>query len=152
MNKKGFVLTETLAVTVFLVTIFTFIYAAIMPLIGTYHDMANRKADINIIYKLYHIRKMIKQDNNESEISQNNVKNITCSDLDKNSYCNNLMNFLELNNYELVFMKSISTNRNSDIISNEMKEYLEDYKDESFSTLILLDKENHTIVHLKYSN
>ena len=50
IDKKGFVLTETLIVIVFLVTIFTFIYVSIVPLMGKYEDMTVRSSDIDIVY------------------------------------------------------------------------------------------------------
>ena len=49
-NKNGFVMTETLVVIVFLVSIFTFVYISIIPLIGKYEDMVYRKSDVDIIY------------------------------------------------------------------------------------------------------
>ena len=41
-NKcKGFVLLETLIVAVFMIGIFTFLYSAVIPLLGTYEDLTN---------------------------------------------------------------------------------------------------------------
>ena len=152
-KKKGFVLTETLAVTVFIITIFTFIYTAIIPLFGVYKDMAMREENIDIAYKLYHIRKMIKQDLNESEITSNNVKRITCNDLNDKTYCDNLMNYLDLSQYDLIYTKSIASNIESiRNINDEIKEYIKSYSDNNDEVLILLDRNSHVIVHLIYTN
>ena len=156
-NKKGFVMTETLVVTVFLVSIFTFIYVSIVPLLGKYEDMVNRNANIDIVYKLYHIRKMIENDSKENEIISSSLP-ITCSIFGDVSYCNKLMEYLELNNYLLIYTDSISnTISNLDASSygenanKELKSYLENYKNLTGNYLILLDLNNYTIAHLKYN-
>ena len=68
-NKKGFVLTETLIVTVFLISIFTFVYVSIIPLLGKYDDLTSRSSNIDIVYKLYYIRNMINNDTNKTTIT-----------------------------------------------------------------------------------
>ena len=50
MNKRGFALTETLVVIVFLVSIFTFIYVSIIPLIGKYENIISSENDIDMVY------------------------------------------------------------------------------------------------------
>lgn len=157
-NNKGFVMTETLVVTVFLVTIFTFIYVSIIPLMGTYDDLSYRMADVDIVYKLYHIRKMINEDSEKSTIVNSNFTSITCNDLSDAAACNKLMEFLELrtnnvDNYILIFASSIRER-----ISNfanyaqdtqkEMYNYLTKYEDFEGKVLVLLDKKNHTVAHL----
>ena len=39
MNKKGFVLTETLVVTIFVLLIFTILYNTAVPLLGRYEEI-----------------------------------------------------------------------------------------------------------------
>ena len=46
LNKKGFFMTETLMVIVFVASIFTFIYISIIPLVGKYNDKTKRESDI----------------------------------------------------------------------------------------------------------
>lgn len=41
INNKGFVLVETLVVSVFVVTVFTFLYINVLPLIGSYEEEVN---------------------------------------------------------------------------------------------------------------
>ena len=153
MNKKGFVLTETLMVTVFIVVIFTFVYTAVIPLIGIYRDKADRENNIDIAYKLYHLRKMIKQDENGADIIQSDLRRVDCVDLVNQEYCSNLMHYLDLNQYDLIFTKSIAENF-EDIkgINKEVEEYIKPYEESNVPCLILLDKEKHTIVHLNYDN
>ena len=152
LNKKGFVLTETLMVAVFIITIFTFIFTSVIPLLGIYKDMAEREENIDIVYKLYSIRKMLKKDENESSIINNRLNKITCNDLADVTACSNLMDFLELENYELLYIKNISSSINDSLISDEMRDYLEDYKEEEHNAIALLDKDKHTMVHLKYND
>lgn len=157
-NKNGFVMTETLIVTVFLITIFTFVYVSIIPLIGKYDDMAYRNADLDIVYKLYTIRKLINGDTHKNSIILQDFDSITCSSLDDESYCEELMNYLELrsdgiDNYILVYTKNISENLNSfrdyqRDTNKEMYNYLSKHTDFTEKALVLLDKKNHTIAHL----
>ena len=54
LNKKGFVLAETLVVAVFMATIFTIIYVNFYPLIGEYekrefYDDLDSKYDIYVV-------------------------------------------------------------------------------------------------------
>ncbi len=150
-NKKGFVLTETLVVTVFLVTIFTFVYVSIIPLFGKYEVMAYRDADIDIVYKLYNIRKMISNDDNNSTIASNTFKRITCSDLNDTTYCNKLIEYLELNNYILVYADNIQNRlTNFSNLNTEMHKYVSKYKDFNGGVLVLLDQNRHTIAHLSF--
>ena len=152
MNKKGFVLTETLMVAVFIITIFTFIYTSLIPLLGTYKDKSTRDEDIDIAYKLHHIRTMIKKDINADMVTSDNVKVITCNDLSDRNYCNNLMSYLDLDQYTLVYTKSIKNNLNSiKNINNEISKYIDNYRNEDNESLILLNRNDHTIVHLNYS-
>ena len=163
-NKNGFVMTETLVVTVFLVTIFTFIYVSIVPLMGKYDDMTFRKSDIDIIYKLYNIRKMINSDNNKSTITANTFKEIKCQDLADQNYCKKMMEMLELSEYDsvqnryydhfiLVYADDIHNRLNnfnslSSDTNKEMYDYILKYEDVSGGVLVLLDKNAHTLAHL----
>ena len=153
INKKGFVLTETLVVTVFLVSIFTFIYVSIVPLMGKYEDMTNRKANIDIVYKLYAIRKMIYKDNNRSSIIGGTFREIERGDFADREYYDKLMEFLELDDCLLVFADNINNRlSNFDGLTNdthdEMYEYISKYTNYNGRVLVLLDKNLHTIAHL----
>ena len=151
-NRKGFVITEMLMVAVFIVTIFTFIYTSTIPLIGKYRDIAERENNIDIIYKLYNIRNLIRKDDNFSKIDSDNVKRLNCSDLVNVSACTNLMDYLGLHNYDLFYINNISANLNNVLFNNEVNEYLNKYSTDDQKTLLLLDKDNHTIAHLAYEH
>ena len=166
MNKKGFALTETLVVVVFLVSIFTFIYVSIIPLIGKYESVVNNDQDIDVIYKLYHIRKVIMSGEYRTNLTSGQVKRMACSDLystkgeDYRSFCNKLMEQLELrsdgvDNYVLIYAESITnTNLNSiRSINSEIADYVVKYRSKiTRRTLFLLDTKKHTIGHLYYDD
>lgn len=151
-NKKGFVITEMLMVAVFVVTIFTFIYTSTIPLIGKYRDIAERENNIEIVYKLYNIRKLIRKDDNFVELADEDVKRISCSDLANIDSCNNLIDYLDLNNYDLFYINNIGSNLSNPLFSDEIKDYLNKYSDDSQKILLLQDKDEHTIAHLVYEH
>ena len=49
INKKGFILVETLIVTVFVMTLFTYVYINVIPNMGEYEKMTHYD-DIDSIY------------------------------------------------------------------------------------------------------
>lgn len=156
-NKKGFVLTETLVVTVFLVTISTFIYVSIIPLMGRYEDLIDREQNIDIVYKLYHLRELLYDDANKSTIVSGQVKDITCNDFDNSDYCQKLLNHMGIVNYKFIYVKDIYENLSAinqidiSINSNELSNYIKDYQDDAGEYVILLDRDRHTIAHLLYA-
>lgn len=58
MNKKGFVLVETIITSVFVLGIFAFIVANVLPIIGEYEKAADYDS-VDSIYDAHLIRKMI---------------------------------------------------------------------------------------------
>ena len=72
-NKKGFVLLETLIVTIFTLIIFTVLYTSVVPLLGRY-DTLSYYNNIDITYDLYYIRNMVFTDSNYSVIKNYNYK------------------------------------------------------------------------------
>ena len=124
LNKKGFFMTETLVVIVFVAGIFTFLYMSVIPLIGNYNDKTRRESDIDIVYKLFSLRKAISKDTNKTEMIKDDVKQITCDDFGNEDYCTNLLQTLDLepNNYVFVYTNSIRDNYNNLIsIDDEIK-------------------------------
>ncbi len=176
LNKKGFALTEVLVVTVFLVSIFTFIYMSVIPLIGRYEDNIERVKDIDVVYKLYHIREMIKNDANASVIMSESPNAISCDDLSEENqeYCTNLLSQLDVSNGEIYYIKDVNYETIDSFENGEISEYLRhvlhhsyekcmqyydiysEYdacikreKDHSF--IVLRDNNKHNIAHLKYN-
>lgn len=62
LNKKGFVLAETLVVAVFMATIFTIIYVNFYPLIGEYEKRENYD-DLDSKYDIYWFKRLVQNKN-----------------------------------------------------------------------------------------
>lgn len=58
LNRKGFVLMETLIVSVFVMALFTVLYTDLFPLLGEYHRRENYD-DIDSKYAAHWVRKMV---------------------------------------------------------------------------------------------
>ena len=145
-------MTETLVVIIFVAVIFTFLYISIIPLIGTYNDKVVRESNIDIVYKLYHIRKMIYNDKNNFNITTGNVNEVNCSDIN-NANCNNLMEALELSNYTLLYVNGIKNN--VDTLStnyNKIYQLIENDLENEEEVLMLYDNERNTFAYLKYDD
>ena len=89
MNKKGFVLTETLVVTIFVLLIFTILYNTSVPLLGRYEEISYYD-EINVTYDLYQYRKLLESDQNFANILTNKYKKLTCNDFLDIIACDNL--------------------------------------------------------------
>lgn len=158
-NKcKGFVLLETLIVAVFMIGIFTFLYSAVIPLLGTYEDLTN-KSNIDVVYKLYHFRKMLYADDNYEIITGNSDKygKITCEEFSNSSACNRLVSsdFLDLgSDYELLYTGDISNLNNVKTlaVSDTLKDYINNYSDTDKTSIILLyDAKTDSVAHLAFT-
>lgn len=77
LNKKGFVLVETLVTTVFVMSIFAIMYNNFYPLIGEYEKRENYD-DIDSKYAVYWLKRII-QDSTFDASKLNEVKNGTKS-------------------------------------------------------------------------
>ena len=92
LNKKGFVLAETLVVAVFMATIFTIIYVNFYPLIGEYekrefYDDLDSKYDIYWFKRLVQNKQALKQDKWAAFTGPE--YNADCDSDDKDGYCDN---------------------------------------------------------------
>lgn len=109
LDSKGFVLAETLVVTVFLMIIFTMIYSYFYPLIGEY-EKREVYDDVDSTYAIYWIKKII-EDPSYSIVTNEGKKNnfqdrgyfrVECSDIqndeEKRQMCINLVNALQVEN------------------------------------------------------
>lgn len=105
MNKKGFLLAEAIVVGVFVLSLFTFLFVNVVPLVGQYEAM-EKYDTINGAYNANLIRTMILEDDNSEEILNlgSNPYKIyeredLCSDknLDKENYCWKLLGDTYLN-------------------------------------------------------
>ena len=166
MYKRGFALTETLVVVVFLVSIFTFIYVSIVPLIGKYEGTISSDDDIDTTYKLYHIRKVLMSGEYRTSLTSGEVRQITCENFyqelgkDYRTFCNKLMEQMELkdnnqNYYVIIYAKTLNVNNLNAIstINSEIGEYATKYKSQiTKRVLFLLDAKKHTLAHLYYDD
>lgn len=109
LNSKGFVLAETLVVTVFLMLIFTMIYSYFYPLIGEYEKRENYD-DVDSVYSIYWLKRMIEDPSYSITTNQDKKYNfqnnaffrVECSDIqndeEKRQTCINLVNALQVDN------------------------------------------------------
>ena len=105
-NSKGFVLAETLMVTVFLMIIFSMIFNNFYPIIGEY-EKRETYDDIDSKYSIYWIKKMIEDSSyittasDKTSFTNNGYAFFSClriNDADKRATCQSLMDALEVNN------------------------------------------------------
>lgn len=81
MNKKGFVLVETIITSVFVLGLLTFIIANILPIIGEYEKTKDYDS-VESIYDAHLIRKMILKSGDSTKIA----KLLTLPNGDGNNY------------------------------------------------------------------
>lgn len=111
LNSKGFVLAETLVVSVFLITIFTMIYTNFYPVIGEY-EKRETYDDVDGKYVAYWVKKLVESSAYNVSTTYNSGKakcmkqygfmRFECSDVDltdqQRSVCVNLVRSLEVAN------------------------------------------------------
>lgn len=156
-NKcKGFVLLETLIVAVFMIGIFTFLYSAVIPLLGSYEDLTN-KSNIDVVYKLYHLRELLYVDENYEDIVDSDYGTISCDAFSNSSACNSLISgdFLDLgSDYEILYTGDISnlSSVKSLAVSDTLKDYINNYSDADKTSIILLyDAKTDSVAHLAFT-
>ena len=148
-NQKGFVLLETLIVSVFIIVTFTFVYTTLIPLIGTYKGMANNNS-IDNVYKAYHIRKAIYDDTTlwGRMIARSSYGQITCSDYTDENYCLGLFDYLELSSEDTVifYVYGLSSYRdsilNNSTINQGIKDYIANNSDIPNNVILLLSDDS----------
>ena len=105
LNQSGFILAETLVVTVFLMTLFTTIYVHYFPLIGEYEKRENYDS-VDGKYSAYWIKRMIesnvyteKFNAKKALIERDGYVRFHCGDLnaDRKNMCIDLMMALQVN-------------------------------------------------------
>lgn len=136
-NQKGFVLVETLIVSVFVMALFTMLYTNVIPLIGQYEKRENYD-DIDSKYTAHWVRKMVldygtdylKNSVQLTNPNYNGYLDITgCKELTftDTNYCNTLKDKFNISKmyvttYDLTKVKQNIINEN---ISNEFKNYID---------------------------
>ena len=112
--------------------------------------MIYKYVHIDILYKLYNIRKFINNDPTKTDILNSDFKRLTCDDFSNTKEeCKKLMQYLKLDNYILVYANGIADNYNVlKNIDSEIDLYIEKHKTENEKTLLLLDVNSYTIGHI----
>lgn len=123
-NKKGFVLVETLIVTVFVMTLFILVYQNVVPYIGEYEKMRNYD-DVDSVYASNLLKRVIERYANfqkiDEHLASNTYKDITnCSDSNiykSSDYCEKIKKSLDILEDDYIFI----TKYNIDDFRNEVK-------------------------------
>ena len=105
INSSGFVLAETLVVTVFLMAIFAMIYSSFVPLIGEYEKRENYDS-VDGKYAVYWLKRMIEDSSynipagKENDIKDKGYVRFECQDVsmedEKREYCVNMVKNLQV--------------------------------------------------------
>ena len=94
-NNKGFVLAEAIVVGVFILTLFTFLFVNIVPLIGRY-DSVKQYDTIDSVYNTNMIKMLLLENNNASSILDLNSDSYTDSNIyaiySPSGFCSKLSN------------------------------------------------------------
>ena len=149
-NKKGFVLLETLVVTIFTLIIFTLLYTTTVPLLGKYKDLSYYN-DIDITYDLYYLKRLIKNDNKYNDINNSSYKSIKCTDLEDANTCNSYFDALNIKkNDELVYLDLKKLNANKKYLSSDIIDYVNRIDKKYNNSKILILKRNDYISFVKW--
>ena len=102
INSSGFVLAETLVVTVFLMIIFSMIYSNFLPLVGEYEKRETYDS-VDGKYAVYWLKRMIEDSSyvipNGNRIKTNGYVRFECSDIndeEKREFCVNMVKNLQV--------------------------------------------------------
>ena len=145
MNKKGFVLTETLVVTIFVLLIFTILYNTAVPLLGRYEEISYYD-DLDTTYDVYQYKRLLEYDKKYISILNNNYKKLSCNDFDNLVECDKIDDILGItNNDTLLYLKSnyINEVKNDSNISDSIKDYLSYLNLDENINILLLEKNNY---------
>ncbi len=149
-NKKGFVLLETLVVTIFTLIIFTLLYTSTVPLLGKYKDLSYYN-DIDITYDLYYLKRLIKNDSKYNDINNSSYQSIKCTDLEDANTCNSYFDALNIKkNDELVYLDLKELSANKKYLSSDILDYVNRIDKKYNNSKILILKRNDYISFVKW--
>ena len=148
-NKNGFVLLETLVVTIFTLIIFTLLYTSVVPLLGKYKDLSYYN-DIDVTYDLYYLKKLLTDDDNYESIANNSYKSIKCTDLTESNKCNSYFDALNIDkNDELIYLDLKTYDTYKTNLSSDIQDYINRIDENYYDDSILLLKNNNYISFLE---
>ena len=154
INNKGFMMLETLVVSVFIVTILTYLYIQFVNLKSNY-SISFRYDTVENLYKTEEIDKFINEnigyqkmfDIGDNEIYVNNKCNLSYFS-SVNDYCEELMDKLDLKTAILITPDTVTSdikkygdgivNYTKKIIKNNTADYIlvTEFNDESFASIV----------------
>ena len=126
LNENGFLLIETLIVTVFVVSIFIFIYSNTIPLVGKY-EQRFKYDDLDSVYAVDLVRGLIEgaSDTNKASIiaipNGKQIKSITCeNDIGRGNqayitYCNDLLKELSVDKIYITHYSLTALKKDGDL-------------------------------------
>ncbi len=131
LNKKGFMLLETLIVSIFVMTIFAMLYTNLFPLLGEYERYRTYDS-VEGTYIAHWARKLVLDGASDSVFTTTN-RNGYINISDCNLYTNNEMsdwctNFKRTNKVSKIYLTSYSTQRFKNYI-NSSSLFQRDFKD-----------------------
>jgi len=145
MNKNGFVLAETLVVTIFVLIIFTILYNASVPLLGKYQELSYYD-DLDVTYDLYQYKKILEKDENYASIVNHGYQIITCSDLNNVDICDEVDNILyKTIDDTLLFINTnhLDNVKNDNNVPNEIKDFIKYQNLSNNETILILMKNGY---------
>lgn len=124
LNKKGFVLIETLIVAVFVVTLFIFVYQNVVPHIGEYETMTSYD-DIDSVYASNLLKRILVRYSNldyiDSYLSDHTYLDITdCEDTNiyqNPDYCSKIKNSLGILEDDYIFLSDYNISKFRDEVN-----------------------------------
>ena len=156
VNRKGFVLVETIITSVFVLGLLTFIIANVLPIIGEY-EKTNDYDTIESIYDAHLIRKMILKGGSEERIAKllslpsGDGKNYylfdkddICYFLDNENYCKTLLSREYLDVKEIVITSYeikdafVQTSKKFDRGMREYISQMQKYKNYNFANRLIV--------------
>ena len=150
-NKKGFILAEAIVVGVFVLSLFTFLFTNIIPLVGQYEAL-EKYDTISSVYNANLIRMMILEDEKAADILSLGSnpykvysKDTLCdsSTMKNVNYCKKLLSdtFLNVDKIYITWFRTAkikaASNRNEYDFNRATREYiatLDDFKEPSGET------------------
>lgn len=159
INKKGFVLAEAIVVGVFVLSLFTFLFVNIIPLVGKYEEQEMYDT-IDGVYATNLIRAMILGDDNMSTVLTLGDESYAlytpetfCIKLNKANYCKKLLSkdYLNVKKIYITWYRASSiknvANNNNDDFDRATRDYITNLEDFSQPTGTIYEKYKRVIVY-----
>jgi len=108
ISNKGFMLAETLIVTVFVMGMFVMIYRNSVPLISEYSKL-NNYDDLNVVYDLNLVKEMLFRDDEIdsvlSEVDSNGYKDMSnCNNYSNHELCSYVKNVVNVSSSDRIII------------------------------------------------